>query len=302
MSVRLGILCSGQGAQHPAMFELASSDARVKGLLTHWRVPPLQGGADLFANRVAQPMIVAASCALWEAVRTRLPVPQLVAGYSVGELAALSVAGMLGAPAAIALARERARLMDACIDPAVPQGLLAVSGLATERLAPLLQRSRLYLAIDNGADQCIVGGTTVSLAALQAGVANAGGRTQLLKVGIASHTPLMADAVAPLIRTMEQLTLLPPTIRILSGHSAQPVIDAEAAMTSLAAQLVQPVHWAGCMDAMAEAGITTALELGPGNALARMLADRHPQIACRSAADFRTLDGLASWVERALGQ
>jgi [acyl-carrier-protein] S-malonyltransferase len=55
------------------------------------------------------------------------------------------------------------------------------------------------------------------------------------------------------------------------------------------------------MDTAAEAGITVALELGPGSALSRMLEARHPGIACRSAAEFRTVDGIAAWVGRQLG-
>ncbi len=300
MSGRLAILCSGQGGQHLQMFDLASSDARAKGLLAHWRVPPLQAGTDLFANRIAQPIIVAAACALWEALRMRLPTPSTVAGYSVGEMSALAVAGMLDAPAAITLARERAVFMDACVDPAAPQGLLAVTGLAMDRLAPLLERSRLYVAIENGADQCIVGGTVRSLVALQDGVNNAGGQAKLLKVGVASHTPFMDAAVAPLMQAMEQRNFSAPALRLISGHAAVSVRDAQAAKDALAAQLVRPVRWSACMHVMSESGITAALELGPGNGLARMLSARYPHIACRSASDFRTLDGLVGWVERAL--
>ena len=300
MTGRLAILCSGQGGQHPQMFELAASDARAKGLLAHWRAPPLQAGVDLFANRIAQPIIVAAGCAMWEAVRTRLPAPQIVAGYSVGELTAQAVSGMLDAPVAIALARERALFMDACVDPALRQGLLAVSGLAMDRLAPLLARSRLFVAIENGPDQCIVGGTASSLATLKTGVQNAGGTAQLLKVGVASHTPFMADAVAPLVRAMEPLNFSAPAVRILSGHAAVSMRDGQAGREALAAQLVQPIRWSACMHVLSESGITVALELGPGDGLARMLSARHPHIACRSASDFRTLDGLVTWVERAL--
>jgi [acyl-carrier-protein] S-malonyltransferase len=52
------------------------------------------------------------------------------------------------------------------------------------------------------------------------------------------------------------------------------------------------------MDACAEAGITVALELGPGAALSRMLQARHPGIACRSVADFRSLEGIRGWLRR----
>ncbi|MBC7413765.1 MAG: acyltransferase domain-containing protein [Herminiimonas sp.] len=298
MTARLAILCSGQGAQHERMFDLAASDARVAGLLAQWGTLPLQSGADLFANQAAQPLIVAAACAVWESIRARIAPPALVAGYSVGEVAALAVSGMLDAPVAIGLARERARLMDDCIQPETPQGLLAVSGLTQDRLAPWLAGCGLHLAIDNGADQCIVGGAADGLGALQLKAEAAGAHVQRLKVAVASHTPFMQGAVAPLVAAMAQLRWSDPACRLLSGYAATPVVDAQGAVAAMAAQLVQPVRWARCMDAIAEAGVTVALELGPGNGLARMLAARHPGIVCRSAADFRTLDGLVGWVER----
>jgi [acyl-carrier-protein] S-malonyltransferase len=52
------------------------------------------------------------------------------------------------------------------------------------------------------------------------------------------------------------------------------------------------------MDAAAESGVTVALELGPGAALSRMLRTRHPDIACRSVSEFRSLDGIVGWLER----
>jgi [acyl-carrier-protein] S-malonyltransferase len=73
---------------------------------------------------------------------------------------------------------------------------------------------------------------------------------------------------------------------------------ADQAIAHLARQLAEPIMWMDCMDAFAEQGITAALELGPGSALSRMLAARHGHIECRSAADFRTLDGIKRWLER----
>ena len=72
----------------------------------------------------------------------------------------------------------------------------------------------------------------------------------------------------------------------------------EDAIEHLARQLAEPIRWMDCMDAIAEQGITAALELGPGSALSKMLSARHPRIECRSAADFRTLDGIRRWLER----
>jgi [acyl-carrier-protein] S-malonyltransferase len=70
------------------------------------------------------------------------------------------------------------------------------------------------------------------------------------------------------------------------------------AASALALQTVQAVLWSACMDALAEAGVNAALELGPGSALSRMLAARHRHITCRSVTDFRSIAGIAGWVER----
>jgi [acyl-carrier-protein] S-malonyltransferase len=62
--------------------------------------------------------------------------------------------------------------------------------------------------------------------------------------------------------------------------------------------LAETIEWSACMDAAVESGVTVALELGPGAALSRMFRSRHPEIACRSVSEFRSLDGIVSWLER----
>lgn len=295
MSTRLAVLCPGQGAQHPQMFDLACGDPQVAARVRDWPVPPLAG---LFQNRIAQPAIVAAGCAAWETVRDRVPAPRIVAGYSIGEVTALAVSGMLEAPAAITLAGVRAGLMDACVDPSRPQGLMAISGLTLTVLTPLLAHGDLDVAIDNGVDHIIVGGRIDALLDLQALLTTTDARMQVLPVEIASHTRLMAPAMAPLVDYLGTCRFGTPRVRLLSGVAAEPVTGAAEAIAALAGQLTRTVRWAACMDAIAEGGVTAALELGPGNALSRMLAARHPQIICRSVADFRSTAGLLSWIER----
>jgi [acyl-carrier-protein] S-malonyltransferase len=82
----------------------------------------------------------------------------------------------------------------------------------------------------------------------------------------------------------------------VAGITGDLVTVAETAQRMLSRQVAEPIRWDDCMDAVAEAGVDTVLELGPGAALARMFHARHPQIACRSVADFRTVDGLRRWV------
>ncbi len=307
MTARFAIVCPGQGGQHRDMFELVRSDAHAGALLDGWLAEALPSHApeallaepaSLFANRFAQPLIVAATLAMHAALRAQLPAPVLIAGYSVGELSAYAVAGALAPLEAIGLARTRAHLMDGCVAAHHPHALLAVSGLNVERVSAMLSAHGFYLAIENGADSCIVGGADAQTGALQTQLAHAGARTRRLDVGVASHTPYMDAAIPAFRAALAASALVAPPIAVLAGSSGQPVHARADAIDALTGQLTQALRWADCMDALAEAGICTVLELGPGKALADMLRARHPHIAVRSVAEFRTLAGVAGWITR----
>jgi len=306
MAGRLAILCPGQGAQHAAMFDLARLDPAAGRLLDDWfgdpAIGPLLhasvGGEARFANRIAQPAIVAAGLAMWTALRATLPEPALVAGYSIGEVTAYGVAGALDAGAAVRLAIERARLMDARLEGGPAQAMVALSGMPDGSVEALLARYGFYAAIVTGDDALVAGGPAAQGEALAEAALAAGGRATLLPVAVASHTPLLQGAVAPFADVVAGQRWSNPAFPVLSGISAEPVQDAGKAMRDLPRQIAETIVWRECMDACVEAGVTVALELGPGAALARMLQSRHPQIACRSVSEFRSLDGIHSWLGR----
>lgn len=309
MRSRLLILCPGQGGQHADMYALARSSPRAAALLDGLRLP---ADGDIFANRRAQPAIVAAGVAMWEALRGDAPPPALVAGYSIGELTAYGVAGALDARDTVALAGQRAALMDACVREA--QAMAAITGPHAAALPPLLAPHGFTIAIQTGEDSVIAGGPAANVGALEAALTGGSplpaARVQVLPVAVASHTPAMGDAVAPFAGALRAASWRASTAPVVAGIDAALVrvtgagigggagAGAEDAVAHLARQLAEPIRWMDCMDAFAEQGITAALELGPGSALSRMLAGRHPGIECRSASDFRTLDGIKRWLER----
>ncbi|MBK4735627.1 acyltransferase domain-containing protein [Noviherbaspirillum pedocola] len=304
MSARIALLCPGQGAQHADMFSIlggAASDAH--GLGDVLGMAPSKAVADpvvLFSNRHAQPLLVAATLAAWERVADAMPLPVVAAGYSIGELSAHAVAGAIEGHAALALAARRAALMDAAIDPGAPQALMAVTGLRMAALLPLLEAHGLFPAIVNGDDAAIVGGRRRDLAAVQSALASTHAHVTPLPVEVASHTPLLRPAADAFRDALDGIAFGQWRFPVLAGIDASPVASADAARAALARQLAETIRWVDCMDALAESGIAAAIELGPGAGLARMFAARHPEIACRSIADFRTLDGLLSWLERQL--
>lgn len=298
------VLCSGQGGQHSAMFDLFAEEAGVSLLIARadecarFDLVAAVASDAMFGNEIAQPLICAYQGITWSLLASRLAaaavVPSIVAGYSVGELASHGCAGSLSWADVIALARDRATSMSAAGGDG--NGLLAIRGLARGEIDTLLATHGLFIAIVNGNDQFIVGGAGLSLIAMAADVAGRGGSTQRLPVGIAAHTPLLRDAVAPFRKELERRTWKDPQIPVLAGLDGSAVRDAQTAIDVLARQIANPIQWSTCMDAIRERGTTVCLELGPGNALARLLHERHPDIAVRSVADFRSIDAVVEWV------
>jgi [acyl-carrier-protein] S-malonyltransferase len=296
VSPHLLLLCPGQGGQHAGMLDLARTAPAAAKLLGECGLTAPEP-ATMFENRIAQPLIVGATLAMWEALRRRVPAPTLVAGYSVGELSAYGVAGALAPTDAVRLAEVRATVMDAAAANG-SQALVAIGGMPVERVPALLHADGFELAIITGHDSCIAGGLAATVPHLENAVAAAGGRLQRLPVGIASHTSLMAPAVAPFAGALLAAPFHAQACPVLSGIGAEKIDSKARAVDTLSRQLSETIGWSDCMDAAAEAGVTVALELGPGAALARMMQARHPQIACRSVADFRSLDGIIGWIGR----
>ena len=304
----LALLFPGQGAQHAAMLPwldeqpeaVQTLNAMAERLGTDWR-DRLSDADWLHANRVAQPLLTGLGIATWQVLAARLPAPAVVAGYSVGELAAFSVSSVFDAGTALDLAAARAQAMD---DSAAGQhgGLLAVQGphaLALAEAATALSGlSGLSMAIRIGAERVIVGGPVAALDAAATAWSQAGLRCTRLPIGVASHTPLMAAAAAAFAQRLAAAALQPARAAVVCNFSATASRSPGALGTALARQIANTVRWDDCMDTVAERGVRCVLEVGPGTTLAAMWRERHPGIPVRSADEFRAPDGLVAWVNQ----
>ncbi|WP_312319391.1 malonate decarboxylase subunit epsilon [Stenotrophomonas sp.] len=300
----LALLCPGQGAQHAAMFERASPYPAAREVIdaasTVMARNAITAAAadDRFDNAQAQPLLCAATLAQWQALREALPAPLLVAGYSIGELAAHAIAGSIDTAACLQLAAQRAQVMDQASPPNA--GLQAVLGLTREPLQALCEVHGVYIAIANGSDHFIVGGRTAALQALAEVARTQHAEIRTLPVHVPAHTPLLADAADAFADVLAQAAVNAPHLPVLAGVDARLVRDGETVRHSLAAQLAQTIEWAQVMRQAFERGARVFLQLGPGTALARMVASAYPCCEVRAVEEFQHLDGAAAWVHRAL--
>ena len=305
----LALLFPGQGVQHAAMLPwleaepLAAPVLRsmaAMGLGDDWRAR-LSDEAWASSNRVAQPLMTGVALAAWAVLAPHLPKPTMVAGYSVGELAAFSVVGLFSAEQALRLAQQRAAVMDRCVGT-VPGGLLAVSGLRVASLDGLLARFDLAVAIRLGADRYLLGGSLTALAAISPELLARGAELTPLNVRLPSHTPAMAAAAhefAELLDAMPWPRNAEATVVCNldgAGHRASAALK-----TALAGQIANTVEWDRCLSTLAERGPRCVLEVGPGSSLARMWAARWPDVPVRSVDEFHSAQGVVDWVGRALG-
>lgn len=183
-----------------------------------------------------------------------------------------------------------------------PSGLAAIRGLSRAKLEPICRAHGCFIAIVNGPDQMLVGGTRASILPLLDDASAAGAeRTTLLPVEVASHTPLLtaaSDRFALMLDAAPVRSTLPLGVRLLSGIDGAPVLDVASGKVKLARQIQQTVDWAACMDACQAADVGKVVELGPGSALCRIARDAIPGVDAHGIADFHSLAGFIAWVRR----
>jgi [acyl-carrier-protein] S-malonyltransferase len=167
----VAILCSGQGGQHAGMFDLVANCAAAEPVFaaafeqlgTDPRRLVRDGGAALFEDRIGQILCCTQALAVWAALEEARPARAVIAGYSVGELAAWGCAGAFDANTILRPAARRAKVMD----EAAPKncGLAGIVGLRRPVLEPILARHGTSIAIINDVDSFVVGGHVEALAA-----------------------------------------------------------------------------------------------------------------------------------------
>jgi [acyl-carrier-protein] S-malonyltransferase len=304
----LAILCSGQGAQHPAMLDMIAEHPAASAVIKAGEAElgfnlreVLTQRDEIFRNAIAQPLICISQLALWTALRLDAPKPVAFCGYSVGELGAYACAGALDISELARLAAARAALMDQAT-ATMSAGLLALQGLRRDEVASICDGNRAWIAIAIGEDEFVIGGEDAALAKISSEFSQRGAKLTRLKVGLASHTPLLSAAVPPFRMELIASSLSDPGTPVVSGIDAAWVVSRNIAIDKLAQQLDRTIEWAVCMDMLYERGCRVFLELGPGRALARMTQARFTDIDgdvnVRAMDDFRSLDGVSAWLSR----
>ena len=263
---RTALLFPGQGSQTPDMREQVE-----RHRLDLLELAAAEVGDDLFeradeGTRWAQPAIFCAALAGFDVLRDRVE-PDLMAGHSLGEIAALAAADALTAEDGLRLVAARGRLMQEAAQSG-HGGMMAVRARDRAPVERIAQECRLTVANDNAPDQLVLSGTDEALAAGEERLREAGVRAKRLPVAGAFHSPLMQAAVEPFRALVMETEVRNPRLPVMSCVTAEPFDDVRERLVQA---ITSPVRWLDVMRALEHRGATRFVETGPGRVLAGLV-------------------------------
>jgi [acyl-carrier-protein] S-malonyltransferase len=241
-------------------------------------------GADPFkrarmGTRFLQPAVYCASVASW--TRLGRPLPRFVAGYSLGEFAALAVAGAFSVEEGLRLVALRGRLMQEAVEVAPSGGMIVVSGVSEAGVLALSRRHGLTIAGDNCPGQVVLSGESVALWGAAADTVSYGGRCTRLPVPGSFHTAAVRSAAAEFEAALRDADIRPPALEVFCSTSGERVDDVRARLLD---GFAKRVEWRSTLLALHRAGARRFIDVGPGTGLATLVRRTLPTAEVEAAA------------------
>ncbi|MEN9687571.1 MAG: hypothetical protein RL381_583 [Actinomycetota bacterium] len=288
----LAIIAPGQGSQTPGMLNAWLEDSSLRALaqeisdaigLDVVRLGTTADADEIKDTANAQPLIVAAGILSAHALGASHSF-SYVAGHSVGEITAASIAGVLTPIDAMKLVRTRGVEM-AKAASASQSGMAAVLGGERTTVLQAIADLNLVAANDNCGGQIVAAGALDALAQL----APEGARVRPLAVAGAFHTHFMQPAVEPLRTLAATINTAAPQVGVLSNKDGAVVTDGGEVLTGIVNQIANPVRWDLCMETLLSLGVTGVIEVAPAGTLVGLIKRAAPaieQMALKSPDDL----------------
>ncbi len=296
---KIAFLFSGQGAQHPGMGkdlyenfnEVANLFDKAETLRPGTLAQMFEGDEAILRDTAnTQPCLYLADLASALAVQSAGIVPDMVAGFSLGEIPALAFAGAYSPETGFEIACARGRHM-AKAAAATPAGMAAVVKLPNETVEELASHYDNVFPVNyNCTGQLVCAGSNDELPKFYEEVKAAGGRALPLKVGGGFHSPFMTPAVVEFEKDLAQFDIQTPSLPIYANLTA--ALYGENVRETMCAQVNHPVLWEKTILSMAEQGVTTFIETGVGNTLQKLVEKIVPEAKAYAVETKEQLEKL----------
>ena len=225
---------------------------------------------DLRRTAIAQPALLTLAVAHARRLRALGSVPGWLAGHSLGQYAALVIAGALDFASAVRLVAARGQFMQ----QAVPEGegaMMAIMSLGRDEIEAACQSARVEgvvnIACHNSPGQTVISGAAAAVTAAANLCEEAGGGVVSLEVSAPFHCDLLLPIVPAFTQLVEAAPITDPVLPVIDNVTAQPLPDAAAVRRSLIDQLTSPVLFEESLAYLADAGVKHFIQCGPGKNL-----------------------------------
>lgn len=297
----LALLFAGQGAQKVGMGRsLYENSAAARTLYDEanrvlgWELTRISfegPDSELTQTKVCQPALFVHGLALEAALREqgRLPKVELALGLSLGEITALTSAGVFDFATGLRVVAERGRLMQMACERTVG-GMAAIVGEDRAKVVDLCREFDLEAANFNAPGQIIISGGKEKIeAAVVAAKARGIKKAMALNVAGAYHSRLMEPARAEFAAYLSTVPFREPSFTVFTNTTGKAVSAPHEIREALVKQVVSSVLWEDCMQSAAAAGATQFWELGPGGVLAGLARRTNKDWPVKSYSEFSDL-------------
>ena len=300
--MRIAFLFSGQGAQYPGMLQdLYQEEPVVREVYDKADQALGRSILDLCFNGTqedlnlthnTQPCVLTADLAAGELIRSKGILPEAVAGFSLGEYAALTFAGAITQDDVFPIVQVRADAMQ----EAVPAGQGAMAALigkdsvqATE-ICGLVKSGYVIPANYNSPVQTVISGEASAVDEAVRIAEERGITCMKLAVSAPFHCELMRPAAEKLAELFKNKSFSNPTIPVYMNVNGRPIEDGSKVADLLVQQAISPVQWVATLQNMKEAGIDTFIECGPGRTLSGLVKKTLTGVNIYRVENLKTLN------------
>ncbi|ADK81413.1 ACP S-malonyltransferase [Sediminispirochaeta smaragdinae] len=302
-------LYPGQGAQYPGMIrDIFEASSGVKELFTLASdctgidMKALLFEADeteLKKTEHTQAAITLANIAVRKFLSESGIESSAVAGFSLGEYAALADAGVLTEEAVFRLVVERGRLMAEAIEEGAEGAMAAVIGIDAQTVDKIIEGIEgVYPANYNAPLQTVISGTHKGLESAATRLKEAGARRVVpLKVAGPFHTPLLEGASARFAELIEYYQFSSPVKPLFSNVTGTVVVSSEKIRGLCARQIISPVRWTTVESSICEMKPTLAIESGPGKVLSGLWKSSSASVPCLSVDNREAALAARTFIE-----
>jgi len=307
---KLAFVFPGQGSQSVGMMAAYGDDAEIRAAFDE---ASLALGEDLWAMAAdgpaerlslttnTQPLMLTAGVAVFRSwVKRTGRTPDVVAGHSLGEFAALVAAGVLRLKDAVPLVRLRAQAMQDAV-PAGTGAMAAVLGLdaaAVQACCDEAAQGEVVAAVNfNSPEQTVIAGHAAAVQRAMALLSERGAkRTVALPVSAPFHCSLMQPAAEKLAQALPDVEFRRPQITLVNNVDVASPDEPDAIRDALVRQAAAPVRWVEVIQRMAELGVVTVAECGPGKVLAGLTKRIDRNLNGVALSDGAALEQLAQQI------